>query len=165
MLSLTTSLPISTPSRRFSGSARATASSGAAVFPLVWFHGNYVVSDCDRMRRGVSSQSIDAKSIGALVAKYSGTFLLSTPTFCANYVKKLLEGGVRLLRLVMAGAEKLREPVAKAFQEKFGLELFEGYGCTEMAVICANGPDSSGQGHAAEQQARDGGNGLSPELP
>ena len=30
----------------------------------------------------------DAKSIGALVSKYKGTFLLSTPTFCANYTRK-----------------------------------------------------------------------------
>jgi acyl-[acyl-carrier-protein]-phospholipid O-acyltransferase/long-chain-fatty-acid--[acyl-carrier-protein] ligase len=85
---------------------------------------------------------MDAKSIGALVAKYKGTFLLSTPTFCANYVRKCSKEEFATLRLVMAGAEKLREPVAKAFQEKFTLELLEGYGCTEMApVVCANGPD------------------------
>jgi acyl-[acyl-carrier-protein]-phospholipid O-acyltransferase/long-chain-fatty-acid--[acyl-carrier-protein] ligase len=83
----------------------------------------------------------DGKSIGALVLKYRGTFLLSTPTFCANYVRKCSKEEFASMRLVMAGAEKLREPIARAFQEKFGLELFEGYGCTEMApVVCANGP-------------------------
>ena len=85
---------------------------------------------------------VDGKSIGALVSKYRGTFLLSTPTFCANYARKCSKEEFASMRLVMAGAEKLREPVAKAFREKFGLELFEGYGCTEMApVVCANGPD------------------------
>jgi acyl-[acyl-carrier-protein]-phospholipid O-acyltransferase/long-chain-fatty-acid--[acyl-carrier-protein] ligase len=84
----------------------------------------------------------DAKTIGALVLKYKGTFLLSTPTFCANYTRKCSKEEFASLRLVMAGAEKLREPVAKAFHEKFGLELLEGYGCTEMSpVVCANGPD------------------------
>jgi acyl-[acyl-carrier-protein]-phospholipid O-acyltransferase / long-chain-fatty-acid--[acyl-carrier-protein] ligase len=84
----------------------------------------------------------DAKSIGALVLKYSGTFLLSTPTFCANYIRKCSKEDFASMRLVMAGAEKLREAVAQAFQEKFGLELLEGYGCTEMSpVVCANGPD------------------------
>jgi len=47
------------------------------------------------------------------------------------------------MRLVMAGAEKLRETVANAFYEKFGLALLEGYGCTEMApVVCANASTS-----------------------
>jgi acyl-[acyl-carrier-protein]-phospholipid O-acyltransferase / long-chain-fatty-acid--[acyl-carrier-protein] ligase len=85
---------------------------------------------------------MDGKSIGALVAKYKGTFLLSTPTFCANYIRKCSREEFATMRLVMAGAEKLRESVAQSFQEKFGLELLEGYGCTEMApVVCANGPD------------------------
>jgi acyl-[acyl-carrier-protein]-phospholipid O-acyltransferase/long-chain-fatty-acid--[acyl-carrier-protein] ligase len=84
----------------------------------------------------------DGKSIGALVAKYKGTFLLSTPTFCANYIRKCSREEFATMRLVMAGAEKLRESIAQSFQEKFGLELLEGYGCTEMApVVCANGPD------------------------
>ena len=40
------------------------------------------------------------------------------------------------------GAEKLRESVAAAFREKFGLELLEGYGCTEMSpVVAVNAPN------------------------
>jgi acyl-[acyl-carrier-protein]-phospholipid O-acyltransferase/long-chain-fatty-acid--[acyl-carrier-protein] ligase len=40
------------------------------------------------------------------------------------------------------GAEKLREPIAAAFREKFGVELLEGYGCTEMSpVVAVNAPD------------------------
>ena len=35
------------------------------------------------------------------------------------------------------GAEKLREPIARAFQEKFGIALLEGYGCTEMSPVVA----------------------------
>jgi acyl-[acyl-carrier-protein]-phospholipid O-acyltransferase/long-chain-fatty-acid--[acyl-carrier-protein] ligase len=42
----------------------------------------------------------------------------------------------------MVGAEKLRQPTADAFREKFGIGLFEGYGCTEMApIVAANGPN------------------------
>src|SRR5262249_15026631 len=88
---------------------------------------------------------IDAKSIGALVLRYAGTFLLSTPTFCANYIRKCSKEEFASMRVVMAGAEKLREPVARAFQEKFGLGLFEGYGCTEMGRgVCAKGAGFEG---------------------
>jgi acyl-[acyl-carrier-protein]-phospholipid O-acyltransferase/long-chain-fatty-acid--[acyl-carrier-protein] ligase len=84
----------------------------------------------------------DAKSIGALVSKYKGTFLLSTPTFCAGYARKCSKEEFASLRFVMAGAEKVRESVAAAFQEKFGLALLEGYGCTELApVACVNTPN------------------------
>jgi acyl-[acyl-carrier-protein]-phospholipid O-acyltransferase/long-chain-fatty-acid--[acyl-carrier-protein] ligase len=46
------------------------------------------------------------------------------------------------LRLAIVGAERLREPIAAAFKQKFGVELLEGYGCTEMApVVAVNVPD------------------------
>lgn len=85
---------------------------------------------------------MDAKSIGDLVAKYHGTFLLSTPTFCSTYARKCTREQFASLRYVLVGAEKLREPVANAFQEKFGVWPLEGYGATEMApAIAVNVPD------------------------
>jgi acyl-[acyl-carrier-protein]-phospholipid O-acyltransferase/long-chain-fatty-acid--[acyl-carrier-protein] ligase len=102
----------------------------------IWFP---VVTGCGA---AYHPNPIDAKSIGALVSKYKGTFLLSTPTFCANYTRKCSQEEFASLRFVLAGAEKLRESVAKAFHEKFGTELLEGYGCTELApVACVNTPD------------------------
>jgi acyl-[acyl-carrier-protein]-phospholipid O-acyltransferase / long-chain-fatty-acid--[acyl-carrier-protein] ligase len=84
----------------------------------------------------------DAAAIGKLVAKYRATFLLSTPTFCSTYTRKCSREEFASLRYVLVGAEKLREPVAAAFREKFGTELLEGYGCTEMSpVVAVNAPD------------------------
>ena len=84
----------------------------------------------------------DAKAVGELTAKYRGTLLLSTPTFCAAYTRKCSREDFASLRFVLVGAEKLREPVAAAFREKFGVALLEGYGCTEMApVVAVNSPD------------------------
>ncbi len=70
----------------------------------------------------------DAKAIGDLVAKYRATLLLSTPTFCSTYTRKCSAEDFASLRFALVGAEKLREPVAAAFSEKFGVELLEGYG-------------------------------------
>ena len=84
----------------------------------------------------------DAKAIGELTAKYRATLLLSTPTFCATYTRKCSREEFASLRYVLVGAEKLRESVAGAFREKFGVELLEGYGCTEMApVVAVNAPN------------------------
>jgi acyl-[acyl-carrier-protein]-phospholipid O-acyltransferase/long-chain-fatty-acid--[acyl-carrier-protein] ligase len=84
----------------------------------------------------------DAKAIGELVEKHSGTFLLSTPTFCSGYARKCTKEQFATLRFVLVGAEKLRESIAKQFEEAFGVELLEGYGCTEMSpVVAVNVPN------------------------
>jgi acyl-[acyl-carrier-protein]-phospholipid O-acyltransferase/long-chain-fatty-acid--[acyl-carrier-protein] ligase len=84
----------------------------------------------------------DAKAVGELTAKYQATLLLSTPTFCAGYTRKCSAEEFASLRFVLVGAEKLRDPIAVAFREKFGVELLEGYGCTEMApVVAVNAPN------------------------
>jgi len=84
----------------------------------------------------------DAKTIGELAAKYKGTLLLSTPTFCSMYTHKCSREEFASLRFGLVGAEKLREPVAAAFREKYGLDLLEGYGCTEMSpVVAVNAPN------------------------
>jgi acyl-[acyl-carrier-protein]-phospholipid O-acyltransferase/long-chain-fatty-acid--[acyl-carrier-protein] ligase len=85
---------------------------------------------------------LDAKATGSIIHKHKGTFLLSTPTFCGNYLRKCSPEEFASLRYVLVGAEKLREQTAREFQEKFGLGLLEGYGCTEMApVVSVNTPD------------------------
>jgi acyl-[acyl-carrier-protein]-phospholipid O-acyltransferase/long-chain-fatty-acid--[acyl-carrier-protein] ligase len=83
----------------------------------------------------------DARAVGELVSKYRGTLLLSTPTFCSTYTRKIPREHFGTLRYVLVGAEKLRQPVADAFREKFGIDPLEGYGCTEMSpVIAVNAP-------------------------
>ena len=85
---------------------------------------------------------MDAKAIGELAARYRATLIISTPTFCASYIRKCEPDQFKHLRYAIVGAERLREPVAAAFKEKFGIDLLEGYGCTEMApVVAVNVPN------------------------
>jgi acyl-[acyl-carrier-protein]-phospholipid O-acyltransferase/long-chain-fatty-acid--[acyl-carrier-protein] ligase len=85
---------------------------------------------------------VDAKAVGELTRKYRATLLLAAPTFCTAYTRKCSPEDFASLRFVLVGAEKLREPVAAAFREKFGIDPLEGYGCTEMApVIAVNAPN------------------------
>ena len=85
---------------------------------------------------------MDAKTIGETVQKYKATILISTPTFFASYMRRCTAEEFATLRYAIAGAEKLREQIRKGFKEKYGLDLLEGYGCTEMApVVSVNLPD------------------------
>ena len=84
----------------------------------------------------------DAGTIGEMVHKYRATMLLSTPTFYAAYTRKCSAEQFATLRYAVVGAETLREPIARAFREKFGMDLLEGYGCTEMApCVSVNVPN------------------------
>lgn len=97
------------------------------------------------IRAAYHANPMDAKAIGELTARHKGTLLLATPTLCSTYARKVSKEEFATLRWVIVGAEKLRAPVAAAFQEKFGLRLLEGYGCTEMApVVAVNTPDLRG---------------------
>jgi acyl-[acyl-carrier-protein]-phospholipid O-acyltransferase/long-chain-fatty-acid--[acyl-carrier-protein] ligase len=93
---------------------------------------------------------MDAKTIGETVQRYKATFLISTPTFFAGYTRRCTREQFDTLRFALAGAEKLRTQIAEGFKEKYGLDLLEGYGCTELApVVSANVPDVV---HGAEKQ-------------
>ena len=93
----------------------------------------------------------DAKAIGELAAEHRPTLFLSTPTFCLSYLRKCSREQFSSLRFLLVGAEKLRPALAQAFERRFGIALFEGYGCTEMgpvvSVNCAGAhqPESAGR--------------------
>jgi acyl-[acyl-carrier-protein]-phospholipid O-acyltransferase / long-chain-fatty-acid--[acyl-carrier-protein] ligase len=90
---------------------------------------------------------MDGKSIGELAQRWKGTILVSTPTFYGGYIRKCQPEQFAHVRYALVGAEKLREPIAAAFKEKFGITLLEGYGCTEMAPVAAvNAPDVDDDG-------------------
>jgi len=87
----------------------------------------------------------DGYAIGKVVAKNKVTFMCATSTFIRLYLKnkKLTPLMFESLNMVFAGAEKLNPLVADEFKQKFGVEVYEGYGATECSpVISANIPDN-----------------------
>ena len=93
---------------------------------------------------------LDAKTIGKLAREHRATMLISTPTFCQSYYRTCPPEDFKTLRHVVVGAERLRPDFAAQFKEKFGLDMLEGYGATEMGpVVSVNVPNIVHQG---EQQ-------------
>jgi acyl-[acyl-carrier-protein]-phospholipid O-acyltransferase/long-chain-fatty-acid--[acyl-carrier-protein] ligase len=78
---------------------------------------------------------LDAKTVGKMVQTHKATILISTPTFYAAYLRKCAPEEFASLRYAIAGAERLRPTLTQAFKEKYGVDLLEGYGCTEMAPV------------------------------
>jgi acyl-[acyl-carrier-protein]-phospholipid O-acyltransferase/long-chain-fatty-acid--[acyl-carrier-protein] ligase len=92
---------------------------------------------------------LDAATIGEMVQKYRATLMISTPSFCAGYTRKCSAEQFATLRYAVVGAEKLREPIARAFKEKYGLDLLEAYGCTEMSPgVSVNVSGNHAAGHS-----------------
>lgn len=87
----------------------------------------------------------DVVNIARLIDKHHVSIMCATSTFLSMYCrnKKVRPEMLASLRLVIAGAEKLSSQVRTDFKEKFDLNIYEGYGATEVApVASANLPDS-----------------------
>lgn len=90
---------------------------------------------------------LDARTVGKLVQEHRVTALLGTPTFLLAYLRRVEVEKFKTLRYVVVGAEKLREEVARAFAEKYGVTPLEGYGATELSPVASlNIPDVSWPG-------------------
>ena len=80
---------------------------------------------------------LDGKAVGSLVCAFKVTYLVSTPTFLQIYMRSCAAEQFGSLRVVIAGAEKLQDRLATAFEDQFGIHPLEGYGCTECAPVVA----------------------------
>jgi len=71
------------------------------------------------------------------VREHGATVMLATATLLQIYLRGTAPEDFGSLRLIVTGAEKLPERLAAAFEERFGIRPFEGYGCTECAPAVA----------------------------
>ena len=105
----------------------------------------------------------DGKKIGELCAEHKATILISTPTFVRSYMRRIDAEQLQHLRFAMVGSEKCPLDLREQFREKYGSELLEGYGCTELSpVVSANTLDTKRDG-LVERGSRD--NSIGRPLP
>jgi acyl-[acyl-carrier-protein]-phospholipid O-acyltransferase/long-chain-fatty-acid--[acyl-carrier-protein] ligase len=72
-----------------------------------------------------------------LVYQTNATILFGTDTFLAGYARTAHPYDFSQLRLVLAGAEPVKDTTRKTYMETFGVRILEGYGVTETAPVLA----------------------------
>ncbi len=78
---------------------------------------------------------LDAQAVGQAIRNNKLTALMATPGFLQTYMRRCGAKDFASLRLVVSGAEKLRNDIADKFQEMTGLAVAEGYGCSELSPV------------------------------
>ena len=80
---------------------------------------------------------LEAGKIASLIERQAATIMFATPTFLRAYLRKAEPPQLRSLRLLITGAEKLPDELAKAFEARFGIEVLQGYGLTETSPVAS----------------------------
>jgi acyl-[acyl-carrier-protein]-phospholipid O-acyltransferase / long-chain-fatty-acid--[acyl-carrier-protein] ligase len=97
------------------------------------------------------SNPLEAQIVGRLTREHGGTILPATPMFLRTYLRRCDPGDFATLELAPVGAEKLPPALGEAFARTFDVEVFEGYGATEMSpLVAANVPASRAVGRPGE---------------
>jgi acyl-[acyl-carrier-protein]-phospholipid O-acyltransferase / long-chain-fatty-acid--[acyl-carrier-protein] ligase len=82
-----------------------------------------------------------------LIYQTGATILFGTDTFLTGYARSAHAYDFRTLRLVIAGAEAVKERTRQIYMERYGVRILEGYGVTETApVLAMNTPMANRQG-------------------
>jgi acyl-[acyl-carrier-protein]-phospholipid O-acyltransferase/long-chain-fatty-acid--[acyl-carrier-protein] ligase len=79
---------------------------------------------------------LDTRKIIDSIKEEKATVLLGAPTFIRPILKKAQPAELRSLDLVVTGAEKLPDDLARGFMENFHIDIMQGYGLTETTPAC-----------------------------
>ncbi|MCE9593429.1 MAG: AMP-binding protein [Planctomycetes bacterium] len=83
------------------------------------------------------SSPLDASGVVALAERERATILIGTPTFLQSWMRRASPESFRSARVAISGAQRLPASLARAWEERFGLALREGYGATELSPVVA----------------------------
>ncbi len=84
---------------------------------------------------------MQVKEIPKLIRDTGANVFFATDTFAQQYARNAADDDMKCLRLMVLGAERVKEETREVYLRRFGVELLEAYGATEASpVISANIP-------------------------
>ncbi|WP_417409820.1 AMP-binding protein [Hoeflea sp.] len=99
---------------------------GGAILPL--FYG---------VRLFLYPSPLHYRIIPAVAREVKPSIMFGTDTFLAGYARTAKDTDFQSLRLIVAGAEAVREETRRIYRERFGASIIEGFGMTETAPVAA----------------------------
>ncbi len=80
-------------------------------------------------------------AIPRLFREKKATILLGIDTFAAAWARSADDEDFKSGRLMVLGAERVKESTRQAWKTRFGIDLLEGYGATECGPVIAVNPE------------------------
>ncbi len=91
------------------------------------------------------------KEIPKLIRETGANVFFATDTFAQQYARNAADEDLKCIRLMVLGAERVREETREVYMRRFGVELLEGYGATEASpLISINVPGANRHGSVGQ---------------
>jgi acyl-[acyl-carrier-protein]-phospholipid O-acyltransferase/long-chain-fatty-acid--[acyl-carrier-protein] ligase len=90
---------------------------------------------------------LHAKEIPKLIGAVGANVVLATDTFAQQYARNATDADLSSVKLMVCGAERVKEETRETYLRRFGVVVVEGYGATEAApVVAVNAPETNRPG-------------------
>jgi acyl-[acyl-carrier-protein]-phospholipid O-acyltransferase/long-chain-fatty-acid--[acyl-carrier-protein] ligase len=94
---------------------------------------------------------MQVKEIPKLIKETGANVFFATDTFAQQYARNAADEDMKCIRLMVLGAERVKEETREVYMRRFGVELLEGYGATEASpLISINVPGRNKHGSVGQ---------------